>query len=145
MLAESNQEGSRRQSGTRNKPKGRAGVWIYRWEIGKALQARKHCEKGHTGFLGGWVGILRELRKKKAQQEAENRRANSEGRRCNSTEKKESQRFLTTQVMETRPPARIPTDRETEIMKGKHAHGSQSEGERGQEPGVLGISLVIFP
>ena len=70
---------------------------------------------------------------------------NSEGRRCNSTEKKESQRFLTTQVMETRPPARIPTDRETEIMKGKHAHGSQSEGERGQEPGVLGISLVIFP
>lgn len=75
MLAESNQEGSRRQSGTRNKPKGRAGVWIYRWEIGKALQARKHCEKGHTGFLGGWVGILRELRKKKAQQEAENRRA----------------------------------------------------------------------
>ena len=74
MLAESNQEGSRRQSGTRNKPKGRAGVWIYRWEIGKALQARKHCEKGHTR-LGGWVCILRQLRKKKAPQEAENRRA----------------------------------------------------------------------
>lgn len=42
--------------------------------LGKALQARKHCEKGDTRFLGGWVGILRELRKKKAQQEAENRR-----------------------------------------------------------------------
>lgn len=50
---------------------------------------------------------------------------NSEGRRRNSTEKKESQRFLATQVMETQPPVHIPTDRETEVMKGKHAHQSE--------------------
>ena len=74
MLTESNQEGSCRQSGTRNEPQGRAGVRIYRWETGKALQARRHCEKGHTCLFGGWVGILRELRKKKVQQEAENQR-----------------------------------------------------------------------
>lgn len=52
MLTESNQEGSCRQSGTQNEPQGRAGVWIYRWETGKALQARKHCEKGHMFVWG---------------------------------------------------------------------------------------------
>lgn len=52
---------------------------------------------------------------------------------------------MTTQVMEARPPAHIPTDRETEVMKGKRAHGSQSEGDRGTRTWGSGHQLGHLP
>lgn len=51
---------------------------------------------------------------------------------------------MATQVMETRPPAHIPTDRETEVMKGKHAHGSELGREGDKNLGLWAISFIII-
>lgn len=74
LLVEFNQEGFHRRGGTRNGPKkGLPRIWTYRKKVGKALQARKHHEKGHT-CLGMGGHIKEAMGKKTAQKEAKDRR-----------------------------------------------------------------------